>query len=287
MAAPTESRFPRWLVIASYPVAAFALVLFFIFLGFPYDMLAQRLGHAVESKTNIRLRIGELSPHIGLRGLGLAASEVLTGREGGRTILLEKLVLRPAWSLAWFRGQPAIHLDITSEVGDGSGTVTLGSTGGWDGTLEHVQLDLLPLEMLEALDIDGTLDARVDLHRAAPEAGGGLVGEVDFDLRDGTISTEGFPVALPFERLHGRLDFGGEKYVTVSGVELTGPLLEGTIQGDVGHAATSGAQPISIDVAFEVRDKSLQGMLDGVSRRGEDGRRHLQVRGTVAKPVIR
>ena len=116
-----------------------------------------------------------------------------------------------------------------------------GSTGGWDGILEHVQLDLLPIEMLEVLDIDGTLDATVDLHRTAPEAGGGLVGHVDFDLRDGTLST-GLQVALPFERLHGRLDFGGEKYVTVNGVELTGSLLDATIQGDVAYAEAPGAQ---------------------------------------------
>ena len=287
MAAPTESRLPRWLVIASYPVAAFVLILFFIFLGFPYDLLALRLSHTVESNLNLRLRIGELSPHIGLGGPGLAASEVLVRREGSRTIVLQELVLRPAWALAWFRGQPAIHLEITSEVGDGSGTVTLGSTGGWDGTLERVRVDLLPLEMLEVLDIDGTLDATVDLHRAATEDGGELVGVVDFDLRDGTLTSEGLPVALPFERLHGRLDFGDGKYVRVSGVELQGPLLEGTIQGDVGYAATPGAQPLSIEVAFRVRDESLGVVFDRIGRLGEDGRSHLQVTGTVAKPVIR
>ena len=287
MAAPTQSAFPRWLVIASYPVAAFVLILFFVFLGFPYDRLALRLGRSVESEMNVRLRIGELSPHIGLRGLGLAASDVLTGREGSRTIVLQKLVVRPAWSTAWFRGQPAIHLDVTSEVGDGSGTVTLGSTGGWDGILEDVQLDLLPIELLEVLDIDGTLDATVDLHRAGPEGDHGLVGQVDFDLRDGTLTTGGLPIALPFQRLHGRLDFGGEKYVTLTGVELTGPLLDATIQGDVAYAESAGAQRISIDLAFQLRDESLAGLFGGMGRRDEDGRTHLQVTGTIANPVVR
>lgn len=287
MAAPAESRLPRWLVVASYPVACSVLTAFFIFLGFPYDLLAQRLTQTLESRLDMMLRIGEVSPHIGLGGPGLAATQVLAGREGRRTIVLEELVVRPAWSLAWLQGQPAIHLDVTSEVGDGSGTVTLGETGGWDGTLERVQLDLLPLEMLEALDLDGTLDADVDLHRADPESGDGLVGQVDFDLRDGTLSVEGLPVALPFERLAGRLDFGGEKYIAIRNVELKGPLLEGTIQGEVGKATSPGAQPISMEVTLEVREESLEGLFDRVGRRDEAGRRHLEVTGTLAKPVIR
>lgn len=287
MASPSESRLPRWLVIASYPVAGILLTLFFIFLRFPYDLLALRISHTVESQVGVMLRIGELSPHIGLGGPGLAASQVLAGREGSRTLVLQELVMRPAWSLAWFRGQPALHLDVKSEVGDGSGTITLGSTGGWDGTLEHVQLDMLPLEMLEVLDLDGTLDASVDLHRVEAEAGGGLVGAVDFDLRDGTLSSEGLPVALPFERLYGRLDFGGKQYVSVHGVELTGPLLEATIEGEVGKGDSARTQPLSLDVALEVRDPSLAGMLRGVGRRGDDGRSRLKITGTLAKPVVR
>jgi len=289
MAAAKDSRFPRWLVIASYPVAAIVLILFFIFLGFPYNQLALRLSQIVESKMDVQLRIGDLSPQLGLGGPGLAASEVHARIGDKRPIVLERLVLRPAWSLSWLRAQPAIHIDVTSEVGDVSGTLTVGGSShwSWDGTLEHLDLDLLPLEMIETFDLGGTLDATVDLQRALASAGGGLVGMVEFDLREGTFRTKGLPIALPFESFHGRLDFGGEKYITLSGAELQGPLLEGTLQGDVGYATASGAQPISIDVAFQLGDEGLASIFGAVARPGEDGRSHLQITGTLDSPVIR
>ena len=113
------------------------------------------------------------------------------------------------------------------------------------------------------------------------------MGRVEFDLREGTLRTEGLPIALPFESLHGRLDFGGEKYIHLSGVELQGPLLDGTIQGDVGYATGSSGQPISIDVAFRLRNDGLASMLGAVAGQGEDGRSHIQITGTLARPVIR
>jgi type II secretion system protein N len=286
-APPPTSRLPRWLVIASYPISALVLTLFFVFLGFPYELLAVRLSDAVERSMDLRLRIGELSPHFGLGGPGLAATEVLAGREGGRTIVLEELVLRPAWSLSWFRGVPAVQLDLTSEIGNAAGTVTLGEQGGWDGTLESVRIAYLPLEMLEAFNIDGSLNASVDLHGAGADAGGGLVGSIDFDLRGGSISGEGLPVALPFDRLHGRLLFGEDTYLTVSGVQLEGPMVAGTIEGQVGDGPTPARQPLSIEIRYEVRDPGLEAMFGSFGTRGDDGRIHVRVSGTLSKPVVR
>jgi type II secretion system protein N len=286
-APPPTSRLPRWLRIASWPIGGLLLVSFFVFLGFPYDLLAQRIGNQVERSTGMRVRIGELSPHIGLAGLGLAARDVLASPEGGRTISVQKLVVRPAWSLAWFRGVPAVHLDVTSEIGNGVGTITLGATGGWEGELEAVQLEYLPLEMLESFNIDGVLDADVDLHAQDPEAGGGLLGDVDFDLRDGSLATDGLPVAVPFERLHGQLRFGGEKYLIISGVELEGPMIAGTIEGEVGQGPSPDRQPVSVKIAYEVRDQSLAGMLSGMGSTGPGGSSEISVTGTVAQPVVR
>ncbi|MEE2672201.1 MAG: type II secretion system protein GspN [Myxococcota bacterium] len=287
MTTSAENRIPRWLVLASYPVAALVLILFFIFLGFPYNQLAVRIGQIVESRMDIQMRIGDLSPHVGLGGPGLAASQVVARMKGRQPVALERLVLRPGWSLSWFRAKPAIHLDITSELGDGSGTLTVGNDWGWDGTLEHVALDLLPLDMLKAFALDGTLDATIDLQRTSSDTGSEFVGMVEFDLRDGSFSTQGIPLAIPFESLHGRLDFGGEAYISLSGVALEGPLLDGTIEGSVGRAAPPAGQAISLDVAFRPRDEGLASLLRGIAGVGEDGRSHLQISGTVAQPVVR
>ena len=287
MAVDPTSRVPRWLRVATYPVAAVLLTAFFVFLGFPYDLLALRLNDAIGSSLNVQMRIGKLSPHIGLLGLGLSAREVRAVREGGRSFEIEELVLRPAWSLAWFRGTPALHLDVSSEVGSAFGTIVLGGDAGWEGRLEAVKLAYLPLEMLASIDLDGTLDASIDLHAAGEEAGGGLQGDVDFDVREGSVSTDALPVALPFDRLHGRLLFGDDAFVKLSGVELEGPLIGASIEGKVGRAPVASRQPLSIDVAYEVHDASLAGMLGARGRPGADGRTHLTVGGTLAQPVVR
>ena len=287
MAAAAESRLPRWLIRISYPIAALVLTLVFIVIGFPYDRLAVRLGQELESTLGMRLRIGEISPHLGLGGLGIVVREVLAKPEDSPTIVIQEVVVRPAWSLAWFRGRPAIRLDIASEMGDASGTLIAGNTGPWQGQLKAVQLDALPLEMIQALNMDGSLDATFDLRRAPQEQGGQLEGLMDFELRDGSFSSEGLPLALPLERLEGHLIFGGESFVTLSDVALEGPLLEGTLQGGVGHARTLANQSLAIDLSFRVRDESLAGLMNGMSNPGDDGFHRLQVTGTIAKPTIR
>ena len=98
-APPRESRIPRWLVSASWPVSGVLLTLFFVFLGFPYDLLALRLSDQALQSMNLRLSIGDLSPHVGPLGLGLVATDVLAAQEGGNTIAVDALILRPAWSL--------------------------------------------------------------------------------------------------------------------------------------------------------------------------------------------
>lgn len=285
--ATSESRFPRWLVVASYPVAAFALTTFFVFLGFPYDLLAERLSHEVESSTDMRLRIGELSPHLGLAGPGLAATEVLAGRAGQGTMAVDELIIRPAWSTAWFRGTPAIHLDLTSDSGSAAGVATLGERGGWDGTLTAVDMATLPIGALDAFDLDGRLDATVNLRAGPPEVGGGPVGAVDFVLREGSFKTPDLPIAIPFDALQGRLDFGGDSYLQVDEVKLEGPMLRGTIGGTVGHAPAAGQQPLALNVTYEVSDPSLAPMLGTLGRPGADGRSVLQITGTLMQPVVR
>ena len=94
-------------------------------------------------------------------------------------------------------------------------------------------------------------------------------------------------MALPLERLSGRLEFGGESYVTLSDVALEGPLLEGTLEGGVGHAQTLANQTLAIDLAIRVRDESLADLLSGMSSPGADGLHRIQVTGTITKPTIR
>jgi len=285
-AAPPTPRLPAWLRIASWPIGGLLAFTFFVFLGFPYDLLALRLGSQIETATNARVRIGDVSPHLGLAGPGLAARQVLVSPQHGGTIAVERLVIRPAWSLSWFRGGPALHLDVSSDIGEAAGTLTLGDGGGWQGELEAVRLEYLPLEMLESFQVDGLLDADIDLHGADAEAGGGLVGHVDFALREGSLGAEALPVAVPFDRLYGQLHFGGESYVTVSGVQLEGPMIAGTIEGEVGNGAAAD-RPLSMKIVYEVQDPNLASMFGSFGRRGPDGGSEITISGTLARPIVR
>ena len=112
------------------------------------------------------------------------------------------------------------------------------------------------------------------------------MGTVDFELRDGSFRTEDLPIALPFDRLHGQLRFGDDSYLTVSGVQIEGPLLEGTIEGRVGRGPP-GRQPLSIAITYTLRDEELANLFGGMGRPGKDGRRKLSVSGTLSNPVIR
>jgi type II secretion system protein N len=281
-------RIPRWLAITSYPVGAVVLTAFFIYLGFPYDLLSQRFARTLESATGTTVRIGELSPHIGLAGPGLAARQVVQTKEGGETIVLEELIVRPAWSLAWLRGDPAIHVDLTSDVGNSNGTLTLGRSVGFVGTLEAVQVAHLPGEMLELAPIDGILDATVDLQRMTTETGEELVGTVAFELRDGSLGGgAALPMVLPFERLYGSLHFGDDTFMTLEGVVLEGPLADATIEGTIGHGPAPAHQPLSIKAAYKLRDPALARKIGSIGKQGSDGRAHLAITGTLSRPVIR
>lgn len=279
---------PRPLVLMGIPLSGLLLTAFFIFLGFPYDLLAQRLTTTVESATGMQIRIGEVSPHLGFAGLGLAATDVLAAREGARTISLQEVVVRPAWSFAWFRGTPAIHVEVETEIGAADGTFTLGSAGGFSGTLSDVQLEYLPLgELATTFDLRGQLSADVDLQSTPDAERGGLAGTVEFELSEGSFGVPGVPVGVPFDRLAGRLRFGGEAFLTFEDVNLDGPMIVASLAGTIGDAASPETQALELDVSYEVRDESLARMLPASGRPSSDGRLHLAISGTVSNPIIR
>ena len=288
-AASGRGALPRPLVLIGIPVSGLLLTTFFVFLGFPYDLVARRVSAAVEGSTNMQLRIGTLSPHVGFAGLGLAASDVLAAREGARTISLQEVVVRPAWSFAWFWGNPAIYIDVETEIGDAAGTLTLGSAGGWQGTLTDVQLEYLPLgELATTVDLRGRLTADVDLQSTLDAEHRGLAGSVEFELREGSLGASGLPLGVPFDRLAGRLLFGDEGSLTVEDVNLEGPMISASVTGTVSDIASPGKQTLDLDVAYEVRDKGLAAMLPArPGSRSSDGRSHLAISGTLSHPVMR
>jgi hypothetical protein len=140
-----ERAVPKWLAIALYPVGVLLLTLFFIYLGFPYDLLVARYARPLESATAMRVRIGAVEPHVSLLGPGIEVLDVQASRPGERLISVDRVFVRPAWSFSWLTGSPALYLDLASGIGAGSGTITLGSSGAWEGEVSDVQIEALPL----------------------------------------------------------------------------------------------------------------------------------------------
>jgi type II secretion system protein N len=264
---------------AGYPLVGLVLTVFFIFLGFPYDLLGDRISARVEADTRMQLQIGSVSPHLGLRGLGLAARDVYVQQQGGPKLTLERLVLRPAWSSSWLSGTPALHLDLKSDLGAGSGTLVLGDSVRWQGSLHSVQVEpLLVGTLQDGFDLAGTLDAEVDLEARTSE-GGALFGHIHFDLKDGTFSGPGLPIALPFESLGGDLQFGEDAYIRIEEMKLEGPIVAATIEGTIGDSPVRGRQPLDLRLAYEVRDKSLVSVFGRSRGQGN-------ISGTLQKPVF-
>ena len=71
-------RFLEWLTaplssgfkFVAMPVIAFVLIVFFVFLGFPYDVVADRIIDTAERQTGATIRYGSVSPRITIGGPG-------------------------------------------------------------------------------------------------------------------------------------------------------------------------------------------------------------------------
>jgi len=161
---PNRTSLPRPLLVVGIPVAGVLLVAFFVYLGFPYDKLGDRIATEIQSRGGVRIDFEDVGPSLHLAGPGIEATGVLATMTDGRSYRIERAMLRPAWSLAWFSGTPAIYAEIDSDLGDAAGTLLVGRTGGWKGELSQVAVGRIPIPQLDALGtLDGRLDANIDI----------------------------------------------------------------------------------------------------------------------------
>jgi len=272
------------LLAIGVPLAGIFLVSLFIYLGFPYDKLADRIKAETRRTGAARIDFQDVGPSLHLAGPGIEATGVRATLSNGETFRLERAMLRPAWSLAWFRGAPAVYAEIESEAGNAAGTVILGDAGGYHGDLERVEIGKLPLAHFEQMGtLDGLLDASVDisLGEQGPE------GSVTFEARDGSIGLAGFPIELPFETLSGELIFGEDAYVAVKRLVLEGPMLSAGVAGSVLQAASFSEAPLDLEIEIEAKPAISAEIRRAGIRIGRNGKAKTRITGTVAKPSVR
>jgi len=215
---------------------------------------------------------------------GLAARGVQIVERDGTRLDLDRLGVRPALAFAWLTGNPALAMELESARGGAAGVVTFGAAPGFSGTLHDVDLEQLPQQRIGApLRVKGRADADLDvtMREAGPE------GDVEFEARDGLLTHPNLPLPMPFQKLTGEVDLGGESWAEIRKFELASPLASGHASGKIGRAAAFAAAPLNLEIELTVTG-AVQGSLraQGVAI-GNDGQIHVNVSGTPARPVVR
>jgi type II secretion system protein N len=279
-----RTALPRPLLLLGVPLAGVFLVSLFIYLGFPYGKLGDRISAEAWRSRGVRIDFQSFGPRPSVAGPGIEAVDVRATLPGGETYRIERAVLRPAWSLAWFRGSPALYVDIESAFGKAEGTLILGDGGGWSGDLEQVEIGKLPLSQLAPVGtIGGVLDASVDILLGEQ----GPRGQVTFEARDGSIGLANFPMEIPFETLKGELLFGGEAYMAVKRLDLEGPLVSAGVTGNVLQAASLSEAPLRLEAEVKTASSLRSTLRKAGLRVDRNGKTKIRITGTIAQPNVR
>jgi len=273
-----------WVRFGAIPAAGLALILFFIFLGFPYTQLADTLATHLGRQSGVELSVASLGPNLALQGPVLEATGVSLRLTSGDEIELDRARLRPAWSLSWFRGAPAVHAVLEGPLGEATGVFTLGSVGAWRGELRQINLAELPLsDLWPGFDAEGIVDASLDLTLGDR----GVEGWVAFEAFEGSLTLPEIPVAVPFDRIEATLALGGESILDLEMLRLDGPLLRANVTGRIAQASNLNSAALSLSVEID-SEPGIRSLLESAGLTVErDGKARLRVDGTVGSPNLR
>jgi len=279
-----RTTLPRPLLVFGLPVAGVLLVAFFIYLGFPYHKLGDRIATEIQRSSGVRIDFEDIGASLQLVAPGIEATGVRATLSDGSSYRIERAMLRPAWSLAWFRGTPAVYAEVESELGGAAGTLLLGEAGGWSGELSQVAVGRIPIPPLEAVgNIDGRLDATIDLvlAEAGPE------GSIEFAATEGSVGLAKFPMDIPFETLSGELSFGGEAFISIERLELDGPMLTASLTGKVLQAASFAQAPMRLEAELTAEPNLRPTFKNAGVRVDREGNSKVRITGTVESPMVR
>jgi type II secretion system protein N len=270
--------------IALLALAAIALTGALMVLRFPYDRVAGSIARQIEMQTGSRIAFGSVGVSLVRFAPGLAASSVEVVSSDGTRLSLDRVGVRPALALSWLRGDPALAVEVESARGAGSGVATFGGTPGFSGGLRDVDLEQLPQQQIGApLRLKGRVDADVDVvvREEGPE------GSVEFEARDGLLTHPELPMPMPFSKLTGEIDLGGQHWAELKQFVLESPLASGHASGTIGKAPAFASAPLELALEFTV-SSAVQGSLraQGVAV-GNDGAIRVAVSGTPMRPVVR
>jgi type II secretion system protein N len=283
VAALLPEEAPGWRRGVLIALACTLLTAFFFALRFPYDLFRAPLVAQLAALTGAQVEVGGVSGGLGLGGPSLVAEPVALRWPTG-ALELERASLRPAWSLSWLRGRPALYADLRAPAGRLAGTFWPGEPLGFAGGVSGLAIEQLPPEILAAAEgfaLTGRLDADADLSYE----GGALTGELELDLHDGAVSAPGSPLSIPFERFQAALDVDRAGAIRVESARLDGPMVAGSATGRIGLAADP---TLDLQLDLQVPDPNLRGMIAPLGvRLDAEGRASVRLLGTLGQPVLR
>jgi type II secretion system protein N len=262
-----------------------ALILIFIFLGFPWDSLARRVAAEISAASGSTVSIDHLAPALTSRGPVLRARDVVIEHPAVDHVRLLVLEIAPRFSSSWFRGEPTLGIWADTELGLVDGVLGLGATSSFDGRVERVELSQLPLRLdASGLRLSGLLDADANV---ALDPNGTLKGRVAFSSPSLVIESRGLPMAIPFTHAEGVIVILENGATQIESVSLEGDLLEGELSGEIGLVHRSQAPPIDLTAKFRIVDPMLRRLAPGAGiPMSQNGEIAVRVGGTVDAPSI-
>ncbi|MEZ4330763.1 MAG: type II secretion system protein GspN [Myxococcota bacterium] len=280
---PARSGVLRLLLLA---VVALVLILVFVALLFPWDAVARRLAYEIGSASGARVSLDDLAPAWTARGPVLRARNVTIEHPSVRVLRVATLEVAPRFSTSWLAGEPRLRIFADSDLGRVDGRLRLGAAPAFDGRVERVTIERLPLRLDAAgIQVEGELAADADVEL---DPNGTLRGRVEFTSPRLRLEAAMLPLPLDFSRAEGALTLLDSGATRIDAVELDGAQLRGTLSGEIGLVHHSQPPPLALRADIEIVDPDLRALaLAARVPIASDGRGAFEIRGSAAAPELR
>ena len=227
-----------------------ALILFFIALTFPWDSLARRIAWEISAASGSQISIDHLAPALTGRGPVLRAQNVLIEHPAIDQVRLSELEIAPRWSSSWLRGDPTLRVWADGALGRVDGILELGSTPGFIGKVDRVELARVPLRLeASGIRVSGELETEADV---VLSRNGTLRGRMDFSSQTLRIESDQLPMAIPFSHAEGTIVILENGATRIETVALEGEILEGELSGEIGLVHHSQAPPVELEATIRI-----------------------------------
>lgn len=268
-----------WLVLP----LAIVLTLLFVVLLFPWQSVARRLAHELGAATGARVALEELAPAWTARGPVLRARNVVVEHPSVHVLRVSALELAPRFGMSWLSARPRLRVYAESDLGRVDGVLVLGAEPAFDGAVEQVAIERLPLRLSAAgISVAGELSADADV---ALDPGGTLRGRIEFDSPRLELQAALLPQPLSFTQAKGALAILETGATRIESVALEGPQLRGTLTGEIGLVHRSQPPPLDLKAELEIADPGLRALaLAARLPLDANGKGALAIRGTAALP---